>query len=241
MDVSVIVWNVAQRLKAGKVREAVCPLIRRAYVRVQEWRYHIRTDGEIDLSELGIHNEEFKHYGATDYVAFRRIMLALGIDPREHIFLDYGSGKGRAVILAATYQFRRVLGVEIAPELTRIAQDNVERSRRKLRCTDIEITTGNATSFQIPPGVTIFYFNNPFFGEILAAVLDNILSFANKATHPIMVVCNVPPNSMLERQMFGHPGFKIQKQFPLPAGRRCLIFVTTRTTRPPSLHCSPCA
>ena len=50
-------------------------------------------------------------------------------------FVDIGSGKGRVVMLAIGYPFRRVIGVELAPELHAIAQENLSRFRgpRRLR------------------------------------------------------------------------------------------------------------
>ena len=111
MNMKSIIWNVAQQLQAGDLGAAIRPLIRRGRLRWYEWYYGIHTDAVIELSELGIHNKEFRYYSATDYAEFGHIMHALAIDPREHVFLDYGAGMGRAMILAATYPFRRVLGV----------------------------------------------------------------------------------------------------------------------------------
>ena len=42
-------------------------------------------------------------------------------------FVDVGAGKGRALLLAAELPFRKIIGVELNEELTRIAQKNVAR------------------------------------------------------------------------------------------------------------------
>src|SRR6185295_14589464 len=101
-----------------------------------------------------------------------------------HVFLDYGAGMGRAMILAATYPFRRVLGVDIVPELTAIARENFERCRAKLRCQDLVITTSDATQYQIPSDVTVIYIANAFNGGVLATVLRNIRALAAAAPKP---------------------------------------------------------
>ena len=37
---------------------------------------------------------------------FRRILAEVRVDPRDYAFVDLGSGKGRAVLLAATCRIR---------------------------------------------------------------------------------------------------------------------------------------
>lgn len=55
----------------------------------------------------------------------------LDIRGAAEVFLDYGSGKGRALIMAAQYPFRRILGVEFSPQLSLIASQNIEWPRRQ--------------------------------------------------------------------------------------------------------------
>ena len=60
-----------------------------------------------------------------------RRSLALLPDPHEHAFVDLGCGKGRPLVIASEFPFRRLVGVEIAPNLAAVAQANaaVVRSR----------------------------------------------------------------------------------------------------------------
>ena len=53
-------------------------------------------------------------------------------NPGQDVFVDYGAGKGRTVVLASTYQFKRVIGVELAPELAAIAEENLFRAIKRL-------------------------------------------------------------------------------------------------------------
>ncbi len=224
MDVRVILLNAVHLLKTEGVLPTVRSLLQRAQMRWNEWRFRIRTDGYIELSEFGVYNDECRSYSPTSYADFSTIMRALDIDPRQHVFLDYGAGMGRAMILAATYPFKRVLGVDIVPDLTAIATNNFARCRRQLQCRDIGITTADATLYQIPHDVTVFYIANPFNGEVLAAVLRNIRDFAGAAPRPLLVVCNVPPRSAFENQIRMHPWLELQRDLPLQNARRCLVF-----------------
>ena len=82
--------------------------------------------------------------------------------------------RGRIVAVAATHSFRRVLGVELLPELTAIAEENLRRAARKLRCRDVGLVTANATQFRVPPDVTVIFLFNPFMGPVLAEVQQRI-------------------------------------------------------------------
>jgi SAM-dependent methyltransferase len=100
---------------------------------VFERRLGVRTSGGIGLQALGIEAEGRQRYQPVGWMKPRRILppSAVGADD---VFLDIGSGMGRAVLLAVDYPFRRVIGVELSRDLTDIAQDNVDRSKAKLRC-----------------------------------------------------------------------------------------------------------
>ncbi len=58
-------------------------------------------------------------YQPSEPVLFREMVGGLPIDCSEFTFIDVGSGKGRALLLAADYPFRRIIGVEVPPELHR--------------------------------------------------------------------------------------------------------------------------
>jgi tRNA G46 methylase TrmB len=88
-------------------------------------------------------------YAPTDYRSFHRVMRYIGIRERD-VFLDYGSGLGRVLLMAAQYPFRRVLGVELSARLNEPARQNVACWRGKLRCRNIELIQADATVF-VPP------------------------------------------------------------------------------------------
>jgi 16S rRNA G966 N2-methylase RsmD len=225
MDIKTILRSAAQQTKTQGVSATFRSLLRRAHVRWAEWHYGIRTDAVIDLSELGLSKEGRKEYTPTDYFDFRTMMRALAIDPRDHVFFDYGAGMGRAMILAACYPFRRVLGVEIAADLTKMAKDNISRARHRLQCQDIDIATCDAALYDIPHEVTLFYFNNPFYGAILTTVLNKIRSFTAFSPQPVLIVCNLPARSAFEEQILKQKWLEQKNDILLQSDRHCLIFV----------------
>src|SRR5437867_9744786 len=137
---------------------AVCE---RLNIRYQEWRLGIRSESVIELSKLGLSDANRRPYVPTDYRTFPAVLDSLNIRAGRDVFVDFGSGLGRAVILAARRPFRRVIGVELSAELNRTAQENLQNARRHLTCPDVELVTADATMYRIPPEVTVIYFFNP--------------------------------------------------------------------------------
>ncbi len=58
---------------------------------------------------------------------FTTRISSLLIDYRQFVFVDFGFGKGTALLLATEFPFKRIIGVEFSPELHRIAEENIKR------------------------------------------------------------------------------------------------------------------
>ena len=71
-----------------------------------------------------------KHYGGTYPRSFRRYVRALGIDYARYSFVDLGSGKGKALLLAAEYPFRRIIGIELFEPWAQAARRNLVCAKR---------------------------------------------------------------------------------------------------------------
>lgn len=105
------------------------------------------------------------------------------------VFVEFGCGKGRVVLDAARrYPFRRVVGVELAPDLSEVARQLVERERSRLRCRDVRIETVDATEYPIPDDMTYAYLYNPFYGEIFERVCANIIASLDRAPRTLRMI-----------------------------------------------------
>ena len=171
-----------------KLRRHLVRFLYRCSERVYEWRFGIATRTEVQLRDFGINDPAAFAHVATSYRRFFQLMKLLPIRPGEDVFLDFGAGMGRAVVLAATYPFRKVIGVELVPELANIARENVRRIRPRLTCPEVEIHNTDARNFEIPPEVSVIYFWNPFGEEILASVFENIIRSFRKAPRDLTIV-----------------------------------------------------
>ena len=195
----------------------------RLYIRWLEWRFDIRSEAVIDLKEFGIQNELYRPYVPTDYRSFRKIINALQIRASEEVFLDFGSGLGRAVVIAATRPFRKIYGVEIAAQLAEVARQNVRRALPRLKCRDIQIITTNAREFAIPDEVTVIYFFNPFCGEVLADVLKNIRESLRRHPRVLRLICKIPAQSAFEEEIHKHTWLAKERELIFDVNSRYLL------------------
>lgn len=162
--------SFARRYGAGRLgQELFYRLVNGYYDR----RLGIRTTSSVRLSDLGIVSAESIDSSPLGYPAFFSILKRVPLDRSTSVFLDYGAGKGRVVCAASTSPFRRVIGVEFSDVLLDLARQNVERMKHR-RAKDVELVHSDATAFEVPSDVNLIYFYNPFFGETLRRVVDNI-------------------------------------------------------------------
>jgi SAM-dependent methyltransferase len=136
-------------------------------------------------------NVETRGYGDLRYEptpasTFSDIFDSLELDFAELTFIDIGSGKGKALLLAAAYPFRRILGVERFEDLHRIALRNVAGHSR------IELVCEDAARYAFPPEPSIVYFFNPFSEEILRDVVANLECSLKEYPRPVYVVYYAP-------------------------------------------------
>ncbi|SRR6266851_3274089 len=84
-------------------------------------------------------------------------------DFHDFVFIDLGSGKGRTLLMASEYPFRRIVGVELLPALRQAAQENLGKYRSESqKCFTLEAICGDATEFSFPAEPIVLYLFNPF-------------------------------------------------------------------------------
>lgn len=139
------------------------------------------------------------HYEASTLPKFERAMRVLAIEYSRYTFVDYGSGKGRVLLLAARYPFHRVIGVEMSAALNAVAAANIETYERRNRLSSsIELVSGDARDFAVPEGDLIAYFYNPFGEPVMRAVWDRLRESFRLKPRSLFVVYVNP----LHRRLF---------------------------------------
>jgi SAM-dependent methyltransferase len=152
-------------------------------------------------------------YQPTVEEEFAEIMQHLAqVDLETFTFIDLGSGKGRALLLAAMYPFAHIVGVEVQPELDAIARQNIERFQEPGRqCDSIESICADAREYEFPRTDIVLYMFNPFPDYVLREVLNNLVESARRFPRSILVLYNAP----FEKQEFERIP-ELQKYYETP-------------------------
>lgn len=154
--------------------------------------HNVNTAGVLLPGKFGVAREDRR--GSVMYISvepeeFHRALSALDIDHSRFVFVDFGSGKGKALLLASSYPFAKIVGVELSPVLHAVAEQNV-RSFRSVaqRCSAFELHNVNALQFELPAAPLVLFLYNPFGPEILAQLAARIRESYEQAPRDIYVV-----------------------------------------------------
>jgi len=164
-------------------------------------------------------------YQATEPALFHAMLASLmraspKIDFREFAFIDIGSGKGRALLMAADYPFRRILGIEVLPELHRVAKENIGKYKSESqRCFAIDCVPGDGCEFAFPPEPTVLYLFNPLPESGLSRMMNHLEHSLREHPRVVFVLYH---NPLLEAVLMQNARFeKIAgtRQYSIFAGK----------------------
>lgn len=147
-------------------------------------RFGVDTRGILDSEADGNNG-----YEASPIDDTLLILRNLPVSYPECTVVDIGSGKGRVVLLAARFPFKRVVGVEVDPELSEVAARNLARVReRGTKCRRVELVQTDVVDYPWPAGPLVLYMFNPMAPPLVAAVLERVRASFEAEPRPIWVV-----------------------------------------------------
>lgn len=171
-----------------------------------EKKYGINTTGADELKKMERNGIDITHatiYMPVSYIFLEEIFQQLPVSVKDH-FLDIGSGKGRAMCMAAHYGFKKVTGIDFSKELCDAAKDNLAITQQRIPALSYEITNNDAFYFKIPADVDCIFFFNPFDEIIMSGVADNILNSLQHHPRKVYIIYVNP----LHKQLFTNLGFE---------------------------------
>ena len=129
------------------------------------------------------------YYLPTPVSVVRSMLGSLTIDHSAYTFIDLGSGKGRVLLLASYYPYKRIIGVELSRRLHQIAENNIRvwKSPRQ-KCFRIESACMDACDFALPPDPLILFLFNPFKPAMVAQIVDRIQQSVRDTPRPIQIL-----------------------------------------------------
>jgi hypothetical protein len=163
-----------------------------------DWEYSVDTTrSNVSAGTQFLTGVTARPYFATEPWLFEQIMQALALSIQQSAasqsmadftFIDLGSGKGRVLLMAFDYPFKRIIGVEFMPELHCAAQKNIAGySNDRQQCRQIETVCMDARDFQFPAKPLVVYLFNPFSESAFAQVLENLRRSVEESPRPVYI------------------------------------------------------
>jgi SAM-dependent methyltransferase len=144
-------------------------------------------------------------YQPTDPELFREMMDALDLDFSRFTFIDLGSGKGRTLLMASEYPFRRIIGVELLPDLDALAKKNIAAFKNDAqRCFVLESVRQDAREYEFQNEPLLVYLFNPFLESGLDRVVANLERSLQENPREVVLLYH---NPLLENVIASSPVF----------------------------------
>ncbi len=162
-----------------------------------DWDRRVDTTGATVSHRDRLFGMFHSPYQPTEPSLFHEMMEALAgdfhLDFSQFVFIDIGSGKGRALLLAADYPFKRIIGVELLPALHRMAEENIAKYQSESqKCFAIESVCADAREFSFPAEPMLLYLFNPLPETALRQMLANLESSLLEHPRPACVLYHNP-------------------------------------------------
>ena len=185
--------------------------------------YGVSTRGVVAVTGFAPNRPDLRDSMPIGYEAVTAALRELPVRREESRFLDYGCGKGRACVVAASLGFRSVTGLELSEELAAVARGNLARMRWR-RTRECTIVTGDAGEHVVPDDIAVIYFFNPFVGDVLRATIDQIRASLARAPRAIHIVFF--NNGAFEEFVSGSAWIRRRAQYSVYPRVSCGVYVT---------------
>ena len=97
------------------------------------------------------------------------ILGSIPLQPNTFAFVDMGSGKGRALLVASEFPFAKIVGLELSPQLHKIAEENIKRYHpASQQCTTFALHCMNVVDYVYGPEPLVLFLFDPFGRETVA-------------------------------------------------------------------------
>jgi len=215
-------------VKSVRQRGIVTTLVR-FYIVIVDYFFDVRygtdtlTWARLDTLTIESDNKERGNlYQASRTVTTRKLFNSIKpMLPADGVLVDIGCGKGRVLLLASEFGFRKAVGVEFAHELCEIAEKNCAIYKRKTATsTEFQVIEADAAKYVVNDDENVFFLCNPFDEIVMGKVLNNIsASLRIQPRKTLILYCNPTCGDFMEQQ----DGFVKSREFMF-WGLECVIY-----------------
>lgn len=113
----------------------------------------------------------------------------LNTDFDDYAFIDVGCGKGKPLLVASDYPFKKIIGIDIAAELINIAHSNINIYKKgELDTSRFELIHKSIEEYTIPEEKLVIHLFNPLNETLMETFLKQIeQSYKNYAREIIFI------------------------------------------------------
>jgi len=173
VNIRLLTAKAVRRARSVGLRRFIIELPKRVFGRRQITDFDLRngtdTESAAPLWRFSLRSPSAQFGAEYRSPPETRILDALVDIPRRATFVDLGSGKGRALIVAARLGFAQVIGVELVAELAEISKRNLEITGLKAT-----VLVADAGEWTPPSGPLCVYLYSPFSVEVMRRVSEKI-------------------------------------------------------------------
>jgi SAM-dependent methyltransferase len=176
------------------------------------------------LSELkydGASAKDAHPYEPVREDEFEAVFGKLGVNCADYHLVDVGSGKARAVLLAARIGFKHVTGVEYSRDLHDVAVKNIAAAKGHWPNVDkITLVQGDASQYTPPTPPVIIYLCNPFGEEVMTKFISRFADSLRKNDGDAWIVYwNPTVRRVIDAEpmfdfVFSHSGHAVYRRRP---------------------------
>ncbi len=160
-------------------------------------------------------------YVPTTASVIYKILRSLPLQPNKFTFIDMGSGKGRALLIASEFPFTKIVGIELSQQLHDIAEENVKRYRpASQQCDAFELHCMDALEYAYEEEPFVLFLFDPFGREILQKIIANLEASLKERPRKAYVVYVYPQyedlfqnSSVLRRVIETRPSWQPWNQY----------------------------
>src|SRR6476620_945072 len=141
-----------------------------------EKKYGLNSTGADELTGIKKKGIDISHttiYMHASYDLMETLFNHIQNKQLRH-FTDIGCGKGRAMAVAAHYNFKMLTGIDISEDFLQDARRNLEHIRSSFPSLIYELIAGNALDFEIPADTDCIFLFNPFDETVMREVIKHI-------------------------------------------------------------------
>jgi hypothetical protein len=202
--------------------------------RAYDRSFNVETAREEPLGDMGVAADAIGRgnslYRVTWGWLIYKAMAHLDIDPEDYTFIDYGSGKGKAMFMASDRPFKTIIGLEYAKGLHEIAVQNCQTYRSAdQRCHSLQPILSDVLKYTPPPGPIVCFMCNPFDETTLRAVFDIWRAHYQRGRGEIRILYLNMRNISESETVLGEQGWLV----PLARDRRFILLAPARKSASP--------